>query len=463
MKRVISIVPFVAIVVVLALTIPSTSVSSQAEQQAPAAGAAQPAQDAPAGALPQRGAGGGGRGGARGGGASGTPLGDGPWDIGEGENRVHVTVVTKGVDHPWGMVFLPNGDMLVTERAARLRVVRKGVLDPTPIAGLPEIRTGSLGGLLDIALHPNFAQNRFVYLAYSKPIADPPGRSTTAVYRARWDGGAALTEGKDIFLAEPSYGGARGTPAPVRCCGQGPLDASYGSRLAFDKAGYLYITVGDRNYGEMAQDTSVDIGKIVRVKDDGTIPADNPFVGKAGYRPEIYSIGHRNPLGLTIDSVTGMIWSTEFGPRGGDELNRIEAGKNYGWILITNGTHYQNINTPAQIGKNNVPGYEDPVAFWVPQCATPCSFNPGNVTVYRGDKFPQWNGNVLLGSMGNLEGDRNFVLRVVVDANGKFVSQTRIMTGLGQRIRDVRTGPDGYVYILTDETAGAMLRLEPAK
>jgi len=465
MKRVITnVIPFVAIVIVFVLTIKTTSVSSQAQQQAPAAGA-QPAQAPPAGGAPQQGAGGAGRGGARagGGGARGTPLGDGPWDIGEGENKVHVTVVTKGVDHPWGMVFLPNGDMLVTERAARLRVVRKGVLDPTPITGLPEIRTGSLGGLLDIALHPNFAQNRFVYLAYSKPIADPPGRSTTAVYRAKWDGGAALTEGKDVFLAEPSYGGARGAPAPVRCCGQGPLDASYGSRLAFDKAGYLYITVGDRNYGEMAQDTSVDIGKIVRVKDDGTIPADNPFVGKAGYRPEIYSIGHRNPLGLTIDSVTGMIWSTEFGPRGGDELNRIEAGKNYGWILITNGTHYQDVNTPANIGKNNVAGYEDPVVFWVPQCANPCSFNPGNVTVYRGDKFPQWNGNILLGSMGNLEGDRNFVLRVVVDANGKFVSQTRIMTGLNQRIRDVRTGPDGYVYVLTDETAGAMLRLEPAK
>jgi aldose sugar dehydrogenase len=459
MKRVISnVFPFVALVVVLVLAIQSTSVSSQAQQQTPAAGAAQPAQDAPAGAPPQRGAGGGGRGGAR-----GTPLGDGPWDIGEGENRVHVTVVTKGVDHPWGMVFLPNSDMLVTERAGRLRVVRKGVLDPTPITGLPPLRAGGFGGLMDIALHPNFAQNRLVYFTYAKQTSETPAKSTTAVYRARFDGGAELTDGKDVFVAEPYYAVGRGAETPVRCCGQGPLDASYGSRLAFDKAGYLYITVGDRNYGEMAQDPSVDIGKIVRIKDDGTIPTDNPFIGKAGYRPELYTIGHRNPLGLTIDSVTGMIWSTEFGPRGGDELNRIEAGKNYGWILITNGTHYQNINTPAQIGKNNVAGYEDPVVFWVPQCANPCSFNPGNVTVYHGDKFPQWNGNVLLGSMGNLEGDRNFVLRVVVDANGKFVSQTRILTGLGQRIRDVRTGPDGYVYILTDETAGAMLRLEPAK
>jgi len=369
--------------------------------------------------------------------------------------------VTKGLDHPWGMVFLPNGDMLVTERAGRLRVVRKGVLDATPITGLPQIRAASLGGLLDIALHPNFAQNRYVYLAYSKPGTEVPARATTAVYRAKWDGGPALTEGKDIFVAEPSYGGAARGEGPVRCCGQGPLDASYGARLAFDRAGNLYITVGDRNYGELAQDPTTDIGKIIRVKDDGTIPSDNPFVGKEGYRPEIYTLGHRNPLGLTIDSVTGMIWSTEFGPRGGDELNRIQAGKNYGWIVVTNGTHYD--QTPAKMGKNNVTGFEDPVAFWVPTCANPCSFNPGNVTVYHGDKFPAYNGNILLGSMGNWEGDRNFIMRVIVDSNGKFVSQRRIMTGLGQRIRDVRTGPDGFVYVLTDETNGAMLRLEPGQ
>jgi glucose/arabinose dehydrogenase len=359
------------------------------------------------------------------------------------------------------MAFLPNGDMLVTERAGRLRVVRNGVLDPTPVSGLPQIRAASLGGLLDIALHPNFAQNRLIYLAYSKPGDPNAANAASAVYRARWDGGSVLTEGKDIFVAEPHLGGEPRGQGPVRCCGQGPVDASYGSRLAFDKAGYLYVTVGDRNYGELAQDPSGDIGKIVRIKDDGSIPPDNPFVGKQGYRPEIYSMGHRNPLGLTIDSVTGMVWSTEFGPRGGDELNRIEAGKNYGWILVTNGTHYD--QTLGKLGKNSVSGFEDPVDFWVPKCDQPCSFNPGNVTVYRGDKFPAWKGNILLGSMGSLEGDRNFVLRVVVDANGKFVSHQKIMTGLGQRIRDVRTGPDGYVYLLTDETAGAMLRLEPPK
>jgi glucose/arabinose dehydrogenase len=437
--------PFVVLAMSLVLALQGTGVSLQAPQDAGQA-------------APGRGGAGGGRGGGRGG-ARGTPLGDGPWDNGEGDNRLHVTVVTKGLDHPWGMVFLPNGDMLVTERAGRLRVVRKGVLDPTPLGGLPQIRAVSLGGLLDIALHPKFAENHFVYLAYSKPGTPEPSNASTAIFRGRYEGGDALIDGKDIFVAEPYYG-ARGT-VPQRCCGQGPADGSYGSRLAFDRAGFLYVTVGDRNNGDLAQDPSGDIGKILRLKDDGTIPSDNPFAGKAGYRPEIYTLGHRNPLGLTVDPLTDAMWSTEFGPRGGDELNRILAGKNYGWIAVTEGTHYD--GTLGRLGKNNVPGYEDPVLFWVPMCATPCSFNPGNVAVYYGDKFPTWKGNLLVGSMGNWEGDRNFIVRVVLDDKGKVVSQRRIMTGLGQRVRDVRTGPDGFVYVLTDETNGAMLRLEPGR
>jgi len=373
-----------------------------------------------------------------------------------------VTLITKGLDHPWGMAFLPNGDMLVTERSARLRVIRKGVLDPTPIGGLPQIRVGGLGGLLDITLHPNFAQNRLIYLAYSKPGDSEPADSALAVYRAKWDGGAALTEGKDIFVTEPHFG-ARGT-SPQNCCGQGPSDNnSDGSRLAFDKAGFLYVTSGDRNHGEWAQDTTKDIGKILRLKDDGTIPTDNPFVGKEGYRPEIYSIGHRNPLGLTIDPVTGEIWSTEFGPRGGDELNRIQAGKNYGWMDVTNGTHYD--GSLGRLGKNNVMGFEDPVAFWVPTCARPCSFNPGNVAVYYGDKFPAWKGNLLVGSMGSWWNDTNFILRVILDSKGSVGGQIKIMTGLNQRVRDVRVGSDGFIYVLTDVASpnGAVLRLEPGK
>jgi len=470
---------FLALAVTLMLSVHGAGIGLQASQApvtAPAAGAPPAGGPQAGGAPPARGGGPGGAAAGRGGGGGGRgapPLGDGPFDIGEGENRLHITVITKGLDHPWGMAFLPNGDMLVTERAGRLRVVRKGVLDPTPIEGLPRIYVKGLGGLLDVTLHPNFAQNRFVYLAYSKPGEPDAANGGLAVYRAKWDG-AALTEGKDIFIAIPALGGAgtvppvaRGEIAPgivARCCGQGPADGnSEGSRLAFDKAGFLYITSGDRNYGELAQDPSNDIGKILRLKDDGNVPSDNPFVGKAGYRPEIYSLGHRNPLGLTIDPITGDMWSTEFGPRGGDELNRIQAGKNYGWMVVTNGTHYD--GTLGRMGKNNVAGFEDPVDFWVPTCAGPCSFNPGNVAVYYGDKFPKWKGNLLVGSMGSWEGDTNFIMRVVLDDKGKMASQTKIMTGLNQRVRDVRIGPDGFIYVLTDVATpnGAMLRLEPGK
>jgi glucose/arabinose dehydrogenase len=345
------------------------------------------------------------------------------------------------------MAFLPDGSMLITERPGRLRVFRNRALDPTPIEGLPQIRAVSLGGLLDIALHPRFAENRLIYLAYSKPGSEDPARATTAVLRARWDGGAALTDVRDILVADAYHGGARGTPQPQRCCGQGPADGSYGSRLVFDRAGFLYVTLGDRNYGEKSQDPMSHIGKILRLRDDGTVPPDNPFVGKEGYKPEIFTLGHRNPLGLTIHPVTGELWSTEFGPRGGDELNRIQAGKNYGWILVTEGTHYN--QEPAAKGKNSVPGMEDPVLFWIP------SINPGNLLFYNGDKFPSWKGNMLMAAMSQS------VLRATFDAQGKPAGQERMFTDLRQRFRDVRLGPDGFIYLLTDENAGALLRIEP--
>jgi glucose/arabinose dehydrogenase len=357
-----------------------------------------------------------------------------------------VSVVTKGLDHPWGLVFLPDGNMLVTERPGRLRAIRNGQLDPTPISGLPQIRAASLGGLLDIALHPNFAQNRWIYFAYSKPGAEEPARATLAVGRARWDGGSELSNVTDILVAD-GYHGGRG--APRGCCGQGPADGSYGSRLVFDRAGFLYVTSGDRNYGEKAQDPSSHIGKILRLRDDGSVPADNPFVGRAGYKPEIFSLGHRNPLGLTFHPVTGDLWSSEFGPRGGDEVNRIQAGKNYGWIEVTEGNHYN--GEPQAKGKNNVPGMEDPVLFWVP------SINPGNLMFYNGDKFPNWKGNMLMATM------TRSLLRATFDAQGKPTSQERMLTDLMVRFRDVRLGPEGAIYLLTDETVGAVLRIDPAQ
>jgi glucose/arabinose dehydrogenase len=455
--------------------------------------------------------------------------------------------------------------MLVTERGvpgpSNLRLVHKdGKLEPEPIAGLPKIRANGLGGLLDISLHPRFAQNQWVYLTYSKSSSDDNlDNATTAVYRAKWDG-TKLVDGKDIFLAEPYYGGGRGgrggggggggrgggrgtgagaappggnnfaaqqqrgagggggggggqragggggggqraggggqrgggggggTPGPVpNITGSlGPTTGSFGSRMAWDRDGFLYVTVGDRNFAEYPQNPNVHIGKILRLKDDGAAPTDNPFYGKEGYRAEIYALGNRNPLGLYYDPATGRLWETEFGPRGGDELNMIERGKNYGWIVVTNGTHYNaggwGGTSGGSNGKNNVSGFEDPIVWWGQTCdeKTPAcggtpngsSFNPGNVTVYNGDKFPAWKGNILLGSMGSFTGtggtgqrEGNFVLRVVVDGRGKFVSQTPVVTGLGQRIRDVRVGPDGYVYLLTDvgPPNGAMLRVEPGK
>jgi glucose/arabinose dehydrogenase len=384
-----------------------------------------------------------GRGGGRG--PAANALGDGPFDIDTEKGKVRLTVVTKGLDHPWGLAFLPDGGMLVTERPGRLRVIRNGVLDPTPIAGVPEVRAAVLGGLLDIALHPQFAKNRLLYLSYSKAGAENPANATTAVARARWDGGATLTDVTDVLVADAHYGAQ---PLPGRCCGQGPPDGSYGSRLVFDRAGFLYITIGDRNYGEMSQNPATHIGKILRLRDDGTVPPDNPFVGREGHKPEIYTLGHRNPLGLTIHPTTGEIWSTEFGPRGGDELNRIQAGRNYGWILVTEGQHYN--NEPAARGQNAVPGMEDPVLFWAP------SINPGNLIFYDGDRFPQWKGDMLMAAMSRS------VLRASFDAQGKPASQERMFTELKQRFRDVRQGPDGFIYLLTDETAGAVLRLEPA-
>ena len=388
-----------------------------------------------------------GRGAGGGGGRGANPLGDGPWDIETETGTVHVTLVTKELNRPWGIAFLPNGDMLVTERAGRLRVIRDGVLDPEPIGGLPEIRAAGLGGLLDVALHPDFEQNRRVYFVYGKPgPEDNPAYSAPTVSRARWDGGATLENVEDIFTG----GAFGGRDAPRGCCGQGPSDGnSIGSRLAFDADGFLYVTLGDRNYGELSQDPSSLLGKIVRLRDDGTVPPDNPFVGREGFHPAIYTLGHRNPLGLFIEPETGEIWETEFGPRGGDELNRIEAGKNYGWILVTEGEHYN--SEPAVLGKNSAEGMEDPILFWAP------SINPGNLTFYHGDKIPQWEGQMLMGAMSRS------VLRATFDAEGNPTGQERMLTELGQRFRDVTTGPDGYVYLLTDETAGAVLRIESVR
>jgi glucose/arabinose dehydrogenase len=414
------------------------------------AGAAGSAQQAPPAGAP---AGAPGGQGARGGGRGGPPpvvdtLGAGPWEL--TNRRVRVSVVTKNLDRPWGIAFLPDGDMLVTERAGRLRVIRKGVLDPTPIGPLPAVAVEGLGGMLDVALHPNFAQNRLIYFAYSKPGEGwKPGRggnpnATTAVYRARWDGGSTLTDGKDILVALPWYG-APGSPQGV-----GPATGSYGTRLVFDSAGLLFVSLGDRNYPPASQDMNSHIGKILRIRDDGSVPPDNPFVGRTGYKPEIWTSGHRNPLGMYINPIDGKLWSTEEGPQGGDELNLIEKGKNYGWPEVSLGRNYDGTSAPKGF---SAPGFEEPVVYWVPAIAI------SGLSFYSGDKFPFWRGNAFVGGMRNNTGKH--VQRVQFNPAGLPTGREIMFGELNQRIREVKPGPDGNLYLLTDETFGAVLKVEP--
>lgn len=424
--------------------------STTIAQQAPGAGAQQPGRAAGPGqgqAGQGRGAGGGGRGGGRDG------LAEGPWEFGGGRGgRYRVTALVRGLNTPWGIAFIPNGDLLVTERPGQLRVVRNGVLDPTPITGVPEANGVGLGGMLDVALHPQFAENRYIYLAYSKKHSDAERcptpqncAATLAVARAKWDGGPALTEVRDIIVTQGWAGG------PNSARGIGPQTGSFGSRLAFDSAGLLYITSGDRNIPEVAQDPQSHNGKILRLRDDGSVPPDNPFVNNKAYLPEIYTLGHRNPLGLYFRA-NGELWSTEEGPQGGDELNLIQAGKNYGWPEVGLGRHY----TGEPMAKGfSAPGYEDPVVFWVPAIA-----NSG-LSWYDGDKFPQWRDQAFVGGMRNNTGQ--FIVRVQFNQKGLPTGRENLLADLRLRIREVKPGPDGLLYVLTDHNPGHILRIEPVE
>jgi len=384
-------------------------------------------------------------------------LGDGPWTYTTSERatRIKVSVVTKGLSHPWSMVWLPNGDMLITERAGQLRIIRNGVLDPTPIAGVPKVQAGGTSGLLDIALHPKFATNGLVYMAYntSKPAEAPTGQApaapparggrggpasvySTGLARGRFDG-KALVDVKEIFVAEPYMA----------------LSGGDASRLLFAPDGTLFMSSSHHRDEKGPQDPMNDAGKILRLNDDGTIPKDNPFVGKAGYRPEIYSIGHRTVLGLALHPTTGALWETENGPQGGDEVNIIQPGKNYGWPLVTYGHDYD--GTP--LNERPIPqGMVLPMVFWVPSITT------SGITFYSGDKLAAWKGNLFVGSMtvGRV-GGTGHLQRIVFNEKGEQRRES-LLVDLHQRIRDVRQGPDGLLYLLTDEEAGALLKIEPA-
>ena len=341
---------------------------------------------------------------------------------------IRVDTVASGLEHPWGIAFLPDGRILVTERPGRLRIVDRNGTRSEPLAGVPAVLARGQGGLLDVAIDPRFADNRLVYLSYAEP--GDGGTSGTAVARGR------LGEGR-LENVQVIY---RQTPK-VRS------DMHFGSRLVFDREGRLFVTQGDRyNQRPLVQDLSTTIGKIVRINADGSIPRDNPFVGREGARPEIWSYGHRNVQAAALYPQTGQLWTVEHGARGGDELNHPEAGKNYGWPVITYGIDYSGV----RIGEGTQrEGMEQPVYYWDPVIA------PSGMTFYTGDAFPEWRGSALVGSM-----QPRALVRLTID-NGRVTREERYLRGL--RVRDVQQGPDGFLYLVTDEDNGSLIRVSPRR
>jgi glucose/arabinose dehydrogenase len=354
-------------------------------------------------------------------------------------------VPTKGLSRPYALAFLPDGSMLITERAGRLRIVKDGVLDPQPIAGMPAVLDRNLKGLNDIALHPDFAQNRTLYFTYYKPSPDAPDAAFAVLARARYTGGHALSDVTDIF-----------TTSQV-------INQPSASRLVFGRDGKIYLgigvpipartTAGNVTTTTDAQSPGSHFGKVLRLNDDGTAAADNPFVGRAGYKPEIFAFGIRNAMGLAVHPETGEIWETENGPQGGDELNIIRAGKNYGWPTISYGRSYTGDVTGATGPSQDPPvsaGLEQPMLFWAPSIAL------SGLAFYTGDRFPEWKGSIFVGALVGTQ-----LQRVVMNTRGLPIRRDMLLWELRQRIREVRQGPDGLLYLLTDEEAGALLRLEP--
>jgi len=349
-----------------------------------------------------------------------------------------VVTVVDGLEVPWSMAWLPNGDMLVTERAGRLRIVRDGNLLPDPVPGVPEVfTTGGQAGLFDVLPHPDFADNQYLYLSFAKPLEER-GASTTTVVRGRFVNDR-LEDVEEIFVANAN--------------GQG----HYGGRMAFDEDGYLFLTAGDRMApptGDLAahpaQDLSNHHGVIVRLNDDGSVPDDNPFVGQSGAEPAIWSYGHRSPQGLAFDQ-DGKLWMTEHGPQGGDELNLIEPGKNYGWPVIGRGVNY-GPGTPIH-QTITAEGLENPVHIWVPSIAA------SGLIVYNGTRYPAWNGNLFA---GGLAGEQ--LARLTLNEEGTAVRYEETLLPYIGRIRDVRVGPDGYIYVAIEDRSRAptpIVRLEP--
>jgi aldose sugar dehydrogenase len=329
------------------------------------------------------------------------------------------------IDHPWALAFLPDGDMLISERSGTLWLFDGQVL--VPVSGSPGVAQVGQGGLLDIAIHPDFETNNLVYLSYSDAY---DGGYGTVVARAQLSG-SSLTGMEEVFRTGKASSGGH----------------HFGSRLAFDNDGRLYVTLGERGSRDRAQDLSDQAGSILRLNDDGSIPGDNPFVGVAGAAPEIFTYGHRNAQGLALNPTSGEIWAHEHGPQGGDEINIIASGSNYGWPIITYGAEYGS-GDPIGDG-TSAPGMEQPVTYWIPSIA------PSGMAFYTGSAFPNWNGDLFVGALAG-----QHLRRVELDGD-RVVSEEVLLRGLVGRVRDVRVGPDGFIYIVTDEDNGGLYRLEP--
>jgi aldose sugar dehydrogenase len=345
-----------------------------------------------------------------------------------------VVNVAERLEHPWSLAFLPDGRLLVTERAGRLRIVgRDGKLVAQPVAGLPKIEEYGQGGLLDVALHPRFAENALVYLSFAE----------------RGDGGygTAVLRGRIVFAGEDAR--LDGVEVIYRQAPKSRTGRHFGSRLVFDRAGFLYVTQGDRGEQDRAQKLDDLAGKVVRLHDDGRIPQDNPFVGRAGARPEIFTLGNRNVQGAALHPVTGELWAHEHGPQGGDEVNVLRAGVNYGWPVITYGVNY---GTGTKIGEGtSKPGLAQPLHYWVPSIA------PSGMAFYTGDRFPGWKGDLFVGALRD-----QLLVRLRLDGE-KVLREERMLQGTLGRIRDVRQGPDGLLYLAVDSSSGTIVRLEPAR
>lgn len=363
------------------------------------------------------------------------PLGEGPWVFDTAEqHKIEVSVVARGLTHPWAIAFLPDGSMLLTERDGRLRLVKNDKLVERPISGVPEVRTDGNGGLMDVAIHPNFSENGLVYLTYTKPVERGWGAPALAMGKLV-DG--ELQNTRDLLVTEAYEG-----------------NSGLNGRVAFGQDGKVYMSTGGR-IGEVAQDPMSLRGKVLRLEDNGSVPLDNPFRNRLDYKSEIYTLGHRNTLALIQHPITGEVWQHENGPNGGDEINILLPGRNYGWPEVSFGRFYAGGRVNEHPTRE---GLESPLLVWLPAIAA------SGMAVYTGDKFPEWKGNVFIGSlrMGGIPGTGH-LQRIVFNEKTEEIRRELMLTELRRRIREVREGPDGLLYLLTDEEDdGALLRIEPA-